>query len=359
MKKRSPYFASAYLLAAGLLAIWIFQPVLTHAAPFYQGKTIEILGESRVGGGTDTMARITAAVLPMHIPGNPKIVVRSMPGGGGSIANNIFYARGKPDGLHLLQNSSSPVSMQQRGNEIVKYDLRKLEHIGHVVRGGNVIFIRKGKMKNLLDPKAEPAVVGTKEGEETWLAMLIWGKEFLDWNIRFIPGYTGTSDIELAFQRGEVDVFGTSNSFLIKRLLEQDMIELVCQNGTYKKGKFKRRPDFADVQTFEDLLVSKNKKPTGVPWQAYIAWLGSNMVDKSLSAPRNTPEKYVSILRTAFDKMGEDPKFDALITKMVTPVYDVVSGTDTRDVLDQVLGAPKEAIDYGISLQKKFGLIAQ
>ncbi len=89
-----------------LIGFW-FMPAPAHAAPYYEGKVIEFMGESRVGGGTDTMARIFAAVIPKYIPGNPKIVVRTMPGAAGAIANNIFYATGKPDGLHLMMNSSS------------------------------------------------------------------------------------------------------------------------------------------------------------------------------------------------------------------------------------------------------------
>ena len=147
-----------------------------HAAPYYAGKAIEILGESRVGGGTDTMARIIALYYPKYIPGNPTIVIRSQPGAAGAIANNVFYATGKPDGLHLMMNSSSPISLQLRSRDIVKYDLTKLVHIGNVNRGTNLMIVRKSALKRLTDPKADPVVCGTKEGEETWMGMGLWGR---------------------------------------------------------------------------------------------------------------------------------------------------------------------------------------
>ncbi len=32
---------------------------------------------------------------------------------------------------------------------------------------------------------------------------MIFGKEFLGWNVRWIPGFAGTNEIEMAFRIGE------------------------------------------------------------------------------------------------------------------------------------------------------------
>jgi tripartite-type tricarboxylate transporter receptor subunit TctC len=352
--KRYPFFLLFPILVAGFA---ILPQQVRAEKPYYQGKTIEILGESRVGGGTDTVARITATVLPKHIPGKPKIVVRTMPGGAGAIANNIFYEKGKPDGLHLLQNSSSPIALQLRSRDIAKYDLLAYKHIGNIARGGNMMVVRKEALERVFDPKAEPVVCGTKEGEETWMAMPIWGREYLGWNIRWIPGYSGTSDMELALRRGEIDMMGTSNAFIINRLKDEGLVTILCQGGSYKRGKFVRRPDFPDVRTFVETL--EDKKPTGRAWRAYVVWVGGNLVDKLLSAPRGTPDKYVSILVDAYGKMAKDPQFDKLMKRMVTEVYDVGTGEETAELLREVLDVPQDVLDYGIDLQRKFGIIAK
>lgn len=348
-------FAGSLLIFL-MVTVFLFAAVPGHAAPYYQGKTIEIVVDSRAGGGTDTMARIAASFFPKYIPGKPTIVVRNQPGGAGANANNIFYAQGKPDGLHLMMNSSSAVSLQLRSRDIAKYDLTKYVHIGHIDRGTNVILIRKDALKRLTDPKAEPVVGGTKEGEETWMAMLLWGKEFLGWNIRWIPGYGGTSDIEMAFNRGEIDMFGTTNAFIIKRLRDDGLVTLLCQGGLFKGNKFVRRPDFPDVPTFVEVLGKK--KPTGMPWQSYMAWVGGGAVDKFLCAPRNTPKQYSSILVNAFRKMSADPKFDELVKRMVSETYDMAFGQETTDILKESLDAPPQALEYGRGLQVKYGLTA-
>ncbi len=337
---------------------WL-SPAPGHASaiPYYKGKTLDFIAGGGVGAGTDMMARISAAVMPKHLPGNPGAVVRAMPGASGGVAANVFYAKGKPDGLHLMMATSSTLSMQMKKRDIVQYDLTKLEFIGHTNRGSNLLMVRKTALKRLHDPTAEPVVCGTEEGEESWMAMALWGRELLGWNIRWITGFTGAADIELAFQRGEVDMFGTSNAFIIKRLQDEGLVSVLSQGGIYKNKKFSRRADFPDTPTFVEVL--DKKKPTGIAWQAYIAWLGGNFVDKFLVAPRATPKKHVTVLRTAFEKMGQDPKFDELMRKMVSETYDVGVGQETVDLVNEVLSSPPAALDFGRNLQVKYGVLAK
>lgn len=349
--------AASVLMLMLICPGYLLSPTLSQAAaPYYKDKFLDIIAGGGIGGGTDSMARIVAATMPSHIPGNPGAVVRAMPGASGGVAANIFYASGKPDGLHLMMATSSALSLQMKKRDIVKYDLTKLEFIGHTNRGSNLLMIRKSALKRLQDPSAEPVVCGTEEGEESWMAMAIWGREFLGWNIRWIAGYTGAADIELAFQRGEVDMFGTSNAFIIKRLQDEGAISVLSQGGIYKNKKFSRRADFPNVPTFLEVLG--NKKPTGIAWQGYIAFLGGNFVDKFLVAPRATPKNHLTVLRTAFEKMSRDPKFDQMVKKMVSETYDVGVGKETVDLVNEVMSSPEPAHDFGRNLQIKFGIIA-
>ncbi len=324
------------------------------AVPYYEGKTIEIIVPSRAGGGDDTMTRIIARTMPRYIPGRPTIVVRNAPGGGSAIANNLFYDKAIRDGRHLLFNSQAPFSLQLSHSGIAKFDLRKYRHIGNINRGGNLLLVRKPAVPRLTDSKADPVVCGVQEGQESWLAMVLWGGEFLGWNIRCIPGYSGSSDLELAIQRGENDIIGSTNAFMVNRLVKEGMAELICQLGSSKKGKVVRRPDFPDAPTFLEKMG--NKKPTGIPWKAYLAWISGKEVDKFLSAPPGTPDKYVSVLVEAFEKMSKDPEFDTLVKRMVTDVYVVSVGQDTADLVRHALDVNKESLDYIAMLLKKYGL---
>lgn len=334
------------------------QPAKPGEAFYYQGKTIEITVDSAAGGGTDTMARITAPFLTKYIPGNPKVIVRNQSGGGGMIGTASFQEKAKPEGFSLLQHGSGVISIQLASRDMVKYDLTKNRYLGNVARAESVVLIRKGLQNRLTDQVARPLVVGTKEGQETWQAILFYGKEFLGWNLRWLPGFGGTSEMELAFRRGELDIIATSNAFIIQRLtLQENVAETVTTIGSYKDGKFFRRPDFPNVPTFDEILGAK--KPSGIPWQSFLAFIGPTAVDKALAAPPKTPDNVMAILTGAFGKMARDPQFDEIIKKMVTETYDVGLGNETDSLLRQVLDVPPEAINYTRDLQIKFGIIAK
>ncbi|MBI4334915.1 MAG: hypothetical protein HY673_26975 [Chloroflexi bacterium] len=331
------------------------KPSQPAAEPYYRGKTIEIISGDAAGGGTDTIARIAAPFLTKLIPGNPKIIIRNNPGSGGVVATNILYEKGKPDGLSLVFNSSSPIGMQLRQQGIVKFDLTRMKFMGHLARAESVLMLRKGQRDRLTNPRAQTLIAATNSGEASKDAMVLWAQEFLNWNVRWIAGFGGTSEVELAFRRGEIDMFATSNAFIVNRVFQEGLTENIAQIGGIKDGKFTRRSDFADVPTLEEVLG--DKKPTGLPWQAYLSWVGPGAVDKFFVAPPGTPDNVMSVLVEAWGKLEKEPEFDKQIKKMVSEVYDIGAGKQTADLVKDILAAPPEALDYSKSLQKKYGLV--
>ena len=322
-------------------------------SPYYQGKTIEIIVDMAPGGGTDTTARVISAFLPRYLPGNPKIIVRNQPGAGGVVAANSFFEKARPDGLSLLHGSLTPISSQQRKRDIVKYDLLKMRLIGNIAEAGSVLCIRKAAMNRLNDPNAEPLVVATKEGTETWNLMALYGKEFLGWNVRWVPGFGGTGEIVMAFRRGEADMFGDGQN--IKMLAEEGLAEPLAQLGSYKGGKYVARPDFpATLPIFPELMGSK--KPAGLPWEAYTATVAPITVFKFTAAAPGTPDNVVQILRDAYAKLDQDPQASEMLKKSFSEVYTISSGKDTEMLMKQSLEVTPEAVVYVDNLLRKFGI---
>jgi len=58
-----------------------------YANDYYAGRTINFIVGTDTGGGFSLYARAIAKHLPRHIPGNPMIVIRNMPGAGGAVAS--------------------------------------------------------------------------------------------------------------------------------------------------------------------------------------------------------------------------------------------------------------------------------
>src|SRR5262245_7025606 len=97
---RSQAGVAALVLAALCLAVIVPAPA-TAQADFYRGKTVELIVSTGVGGGLDANARIVARHLVKHIPGNPTIVTKNMPGAGHIRAANYVFGQAPKDGTTI------------------------------------------------------------------------------------------------------------------------------------------------------------------------------------------------------------------------------------------------------------------
>jgi tripartite-type tricarboxylate transporter receptor subunit TctC len=92
MRRTIATLGLAALLAQGL-------PTQGHAASGdFSGKSITVVVAFAAGGPVDLFARLIAAHVGRHIPGDPNIVVQNMPGAGGVVASNHLYHIAKKDG---------------------------------------------------------------------------------------------------------------------------------------------------------------------------------------------------------------------------------------------------------------------
>lgn len=345
MRFRLPCLVSAWVLALG------FYAGSTEGAsekPVFGGKTIKLLVSSNPGGGTDAAARVVARFLPKYLPGQPQTIIQNMPGGGGTIANNYFAANGKPDGTWLFQDSSSGLGNFTRGGSRIKYDPRKYLAIGSITRGGSLMMMRKDARPRLTDPKAKKVVVGDSDGIRTWVSTLVWAGEYLGWNLRFVYGYPGSQELQLALRQGEIDIWGTSNAKLVRDFMNEGKHEILFQQED------QRRPGFPNVSTFVEVLG--DKKPKGAAWEAYLAWAGPNEIDKFLVAPEGTPDPIVAALRDGFAKMTKDEGFQKQATNFFGDAWRPRSGEKTQTMIREVTTISKEAENFLTKMRKKYGL---
>src|SRR5262245_62267078 len=68
---------------------------------FYAGKTIKIVIGTTVGGEFGAYGQLIARQLGKFIPGNPTLVVQTMPGGGGMLALKYLANEAPQDGTVL------------------------------------------------------------------------------------------------------------------------------------------------------------------------------------------------------------------------------------------------------------------
>ncbi len=105
----------------------------------FKGKTVAILIPYTVGGSADIMARQMLPFMGKHIPGNPTMIIKNMPGGGGIVGENWVYNVAPKNGTVIGQFSTSITDSLFKPKKI-KFDLAKLRWLGGV-RETTVAFV--------------------------------------------------------------------------------------------------------------------------------------------------------------------------------------------------------------------------
>src|SRR3954465_10987029 len=70
-------------------------------ADFYKGKTVSVVIGYPAGGGFDSTARLLIRHMPRHLPGNPAMIAKNMPGAGSLRAANYLYGGAPKDGTEF------------------------------------------------------------------------------------------------------------------------------------------------------------------------------------------------------------------------------------------------------------------
>ena len=343
---------AGYLMVA---TVWLWLSPQTNFAVaqenYFAGKTIRIIAGFPGGGGVDAEARMMARFFGLHIPGHPTMLVQNMPGAGGTVASNWFELFAKPDGLTLHYTSTTSINQQAMGVKEAKHDLTRWPVVGSVRRGTSVALIRKKSLERLTGA-GEPLKVGVRSGDESWNAIFLWGAEFLKWNVRWVQGYPGGGEIQLAFERNETDIYPTATLPTLLKFVAQGYTPFVQQGMLTANGSFQRRSEFPDVPVFEDL--AKEQRPSGAPWQAYTIFAGTDSVGRPLHAAPKTPANILRHLRDGFARMKEDPEFKTELKRVSGEDAQMLLAAEVDPLLRQLLVVSPSIQGYINGLMKKY-----
>ncbi len=349
-------FAAGWLGLTGMTTLALCVALPAHAADVtFKGKKINVLIGSSPGGGTDGTTRLVGRYLEKYLPGKPRLVFRNMPAGHGVKANNFFVARGKRDGTYWIGGSSSYVHADSLRKKVVKYNPTKYEFFGGIFRGGSVVIIRKAKVADLTNKSKKPVIAGVLDGTRTWAELLVWGSEFLNWNIKYVVGYPGSAALALAARRGEIDGFGTSSIAMHRSLESTGNFTGLAQIGQFSGGKYTRRSSFKDVPLVTDLMKGKT---SGIAARAFTYWTKANQIDKWYALPPGTKPAIVAAYRKAFAKAAKDPDFIKFGRHQFSADFTTQTGEDIAAAVAATAYPSPDLLDYMRSLRIKHGLPA-
>ncbi|HEY2975985.1 MAG TPA: tripartite tricarboxylate transporter substrate-binding protein [Pyrinomonadaceae bacterium] len=294
---------STFLLVFGWTSIGFPQ------TPYYQGKTITIVTGSLAGELYDLYARMLAAHIARHIPGNPNVIVQNMPGAGHIVAANYVYAVAKPDGLTLLAAQPNLYIDQLIGRSEIKFDWAKFAWIGNASRTADLLYVRSDSPYKTIDDvqsaKEAPKCGATGTGTTGYMVPKLL-EETIGAKFNVITGYKGGSETDLAVERGEVQCRAFSLAAFFGRepyhtWRKTGFVRVLVQLGRNRDGRL------AEVPTLNELM-DKYKTPDPGRRVATIVTASEIFQRPYMGSPGMRPE-HLKIIREAFQKTMNDSKF--------------------------------------------------
>src|ERR1700754_3645121 len=145
-------------------------------ADFYKGKIVELIISTGVGGGLDTNARMVARYLPRHIPGNPTIVAKNMPGAGHVRAANYIYNQAPKDGTTIGTLIPAFVMAQVLNRtDAIQFDAAKMPWLASTSVSNSTLYVWKSTGVDSVEDAKKKSVLmgGTGAGSYTTLYPII------------------------------------------------------------------------------------------------------------------------------------------------------------------------------------------
>jgi tripartite-type tricarboxylate transporter receptor subunit TctC len=303
-------------------------------ADFYKGKTINIVVSTGEGGTYDTVARSIAHYMPKHIPGEPTMILRYMPGAGHVVATNYMYNQAPKDGTYIATIGNSIPQHQVLDGKGVRFDARKFNWIGSTGISNlmTAAWAASGVKTNDDAYKHEVTAGSTGAGSGTMLYPTITNN-VVGTKFKIISGYRKATEIDLAMERGEVVVRA---GFSLGSLSNEhpDWISEKKVNFLFQVGG-KREASLPDVPLMSDLGKTDEQKKILRVLSAPVA------LGRPYLAPQDVPGDRVKGLRAAFEATMKDPAFLADAKKLKFDLRPL-SGEEVAEIVDDTIDLPPD-----------------
>jgi tripartite-type tricarboxylate transporter receptor subunit TctC len=275
-------------------------------ADFYRGKTIELAIAGAAAGGYDVAARTLANHMSRHLPGNPVIIVRNMPGAAGLIVTNYLYNVAKRDGTVIgMPTSNVPIEPRLKllspDGSNVKFNLSYFAWIGTPLQEPQVTWVwHTAPAASVDDLKKNPILMGatTASADNSLLPLLV--DELVGTKMKVLTGYQGQNEINLAAERGEVQGNNTGLSNLTVNKadwLREQKVRILLQFGN------ERLPQIKDVPTVLELVQSDADRA------ALRLYMIKFSMARPILIPPEVPPARTTALQTAFAATMTDPLY--------------------------------------------------
>src|SRR6187402_1675790 len=140
---------------------------------------------------------MVARYLPKHIPGNPTIIAKNMPGAGHVRAANYIYNNAPKDGTTIGTLIPAFIMAQVLNRtDAIQFDAAKMQWLASTSASNSTVYVTKESGVKSVDEAKKKQVLmgGTGAGSYTTLYPLIMN-HILDTQFKIVSGYTSTNEI--------------------------------------------------------------------------------------------------------------------------------------------------------------------
>ncbi|MDA0241627.1 MAG: hypothetical protein O3A84_16605 [Proteobacteria bacterium] len=297
-------------------------------AQFYKGKSVTMIVGFGAGSGVTTTARILSKHLAKHIPGEPNVIVKNLPGAGSVRANNFVYEKAKPDGLTII---FGPVFAF---NQIisapgVRFKFNDFTYIGGSYAAERVMFMRRDAVPG--GAKTPADIVKAKDLKLVATAatgiLSLHSRPALDLmgvKYIFIPGHRGGGAVRNAVRQGTGNIAAHGLSgyrAAVQRTQIQDgtAIPLWYFPAKNPDGTFqKESAAVTDMPSFLDVYREVHgKEPSGPHWKFLSLVSELDTLQWAVFGPPKMNKEAAADLITGYEAALGDPALQAEYQKVV------------------------------------------
>lgn len=159
-------------------------------------------------------ARFLAPLIEKHLPGNPTVLIRNMPGGASARGINYFTRNAKDDGMMITVPTASSLIQFVVGAKAVKYDFADFvpvltSPLGVIIYSSPKLGVKTGEGEKLTGKNLN---FGSRKPTGSELPVIV-GFDLLNYKIKFIGGLS-RGKARQAFARGETNLnYDTTTSW--------------------------------------------------------------------------------------------------------------------------------------------------
>jgi tripartite-type tricarboxylate transporter receptor subunit TctC len=237
----------------------------------------------------------------------------------------------------VLGSLAQTLALDSLNNTSAKIDVSTMPYIGRVVTNIDLgVALASSGIKSFDDVRAKQYKVGASGGGSTTVLFPTALSSYAGAKFKLVRGYSGTSEILLAMERGEVDIVGAYG--LPGILVSHPAWVQGVEASLIYQASLKRHRMLPNVPTLPELALSDEGH------KVLYAAASTAEIGRSIITTPGVPPERLKALRTAFRAMLADPDFVAECEKRNLMV-DGASGEEIDEIVGETLRLPQATVD--------------